>query len=99
MKKLIITTLLLTLFGCGPSLEERQATNKACAQKHFEDMSKVYQANPQQLFADLCAYNKIGNNKCFEFVAMASAYGRLQEEVTKFAVGKAEEICGKYPTE
>lgn len=99
MKKLIIPILLLTLFGCGPSLKERQATNKACAQKHFEEMSKVYQANPQQLFTDLCAYNKLDASKCFEFVMMAGQYGRLQDEVTKFAVGKAEEICGKYPTE
>jgi hypothetical protein len=97
MKKLIATILLLTLFGCGPSLEERQATNKACAQKHFAEMTKVYQANPQQLFTDLCVHNKIENNKCFEFIAMASQYGRLQEEVTKFAVERAEEICGKYP--
>lgn len=99
MKKLIIPILLLTLFGCGPSLKERQDANKACAQKHFEEMSKVYQANPQQLFTDLCAYNKVEGNKCFEFVMIAGQYGRLQDEVTKFATGKAEEICGKYPTE
>lgn len=99
MKKLIIPILLLTLFGCGPSLEERQTTNKACAKKHFEEMGKVYQANPQQLFNDLCAHNKVEGVKCFEFVVMASQYGRLQEEVNKFALSKAEQICGKYPTE
>jgi hypothetical protein len=97
MKKLIIPILLLTLFGCGPSLKERQATNKACAQKHFEDRGKVYQANQQQLFIDLCAFNKLDNEQCFIFILNAAQSGKLQEEVTKFAVTKAEEICGKYP--
>lgn len=98
MKKIIITTLLLTLFGCSPSLKERQATFNTCARKHYQEMGAVYQANPQQLFTDLCKFNKLEDNKCFEFVAMSSQYGRLQEEVNKFALARAEEVCGKYPT-
>ena len=99
MKKLIIPILLLSLFGCGPSLKQRQESNKACAQKHFQEMGKVYQANPQQLFNDLCTFNKLEDSKCFKFIMIAGQYGRLQEEVTKFAVARAEQICGKYPTE
>lgn len=98
MKKIIITTLLLTLFGCGPSLEKRQATNKACAQKHFEEMRPIYQADPEKLFSDLCKFNKIEANKCFEFIVMAAQYERLGEEIYKFSLARAEEVCGKYPT-
>jgi hypothetical protein len=98
MKKLITTVLLITLFGCGPSLKEKQATFDACANKHYQEMSTVYKANPQQLFIDLCKFNKLEGGKCFEFIVIASQYGRLQEEVSKFAFARAEEICGKYPT-
>ena len=97
MKKLIIPILLLALFGCGPSLKERQEVNKVCAKKHFEEMSITYQANQQQLFIDLCAFNKLDTEQCVMFILNAAQSGKLQEEVTKFAVGKAEEICGKYP--
>ena len=98
MKKIIIITILLTLFGCGPSLKEKQAKFDECSKKHYQEMSVVYQQDPSKLFTDLCTFNKLEGGKCFEFILMASQYGRLQEEVNKFAFARAEQICGKYPT-
>ena len=98
MKKLIIPILLLTLFGCGPSLKERQATFKECEKKHYQDVGPIYQNNPQKLVADLCSHHKKTEEECFLFLMNAGSTDNLQKIINQFAFEKAEEVCGKYPT-